>query len=489
MSAMIFPETSPKTWVLPLFRRFWALVFIVVCLFPVPGDGTGERNAALFSFPGRGVVPVQAALSSGTERVLSEIADLLAGGDYTGAIAKFDEIHGPLAASVEIRLLKASVYFSAGMMREARALVRELLAAEPNNPDILYVLASIEDAEGKTREYRSTLERIINIAPAHLDTLISLGNLQLNNNSWRVAATWFDRALAVDAGNGDALIGRAEAYRRTNAPERAMELLDRAIQLYPQWALPRSERARLHRTAGDYEAALADLVRARELSPMDYWVACDMGNVLLSLERKREALAEFSRAARLDPNNFLAYVYLAGLKDDLGDLDGAAEAYQTLARLNPGYFYAFEGVGIHRMRTKQWAEARDAFREAWNHNQDEWGYALLAAACWMRAERLQAPKQFLETALRRFSRDSIEWNMLRLYSDLSGDTGMAVRIEQERNTVTKARMIFYLALYHDVRGNSNLANQYFLHVKQLDQKAIPEWRLNEWICGERNLTL
>jgi hypothetical protein len=64
---------------------------------------------------------------------------------------------------------------------------------------------------------------------------------------------------------------------------------------------------------------------------------------------------------------------------------------------------------------------------------------------------------------------------------------MTTRLDREKDTVLKARMLFYMALYYDVRGNTNLANKYFLLVNEMDKRAIPEWRLNEWILTDRNL--
>jgi tetratricopeptide (TPR) repeat protein len=464
-------------------RRAFAAPLVV--LFFVLLAGCGTKPAPVIK-PAAPEQPPEPELT-GTELILTQIAELLAQGAYTEAIVRFDDIDDEDAATVGIRQIKAGVLLSAGRTRDARALIRELIALEPENPDLLFVLASVEGAEGKAKEYRATLDQIIRIDPDHLDALLSLGSLQLQNRSWRNAATWFDRALAVDAQNGEALVGRAQVYRQTKAPEKAEELLDRAIALYPAWPAPYSERAQLYRYYGNYAEALEDLTKAKELSPDSYWVACDMGNVLLSLNRRADALAEYSRAARIEPDNFLAYVYLAGLKDDLGDFAGAEQAYITLARLKPDYYFAFEGVGMHKMKNREWAAARDAFREAWNRAQDQWAYALLAGACWMRAERRQAPREFLQTAMRRFQRETLEWYMLRLYAELSGDTDVSSRIERERSPITKARMSFYLALYYDVLGSKTLADRYFLQVRQLDQKAIPEWRLNEWMIAERGL--
>jgi tetratricopeptide (TPR) repeat protein len=259
------------------------------------------------------------------------------------------------------------------------------------------------------------------------------------------------------------------------------------VRLFPQWASPLHERGRLYRGAGYAREALADLDAAKALEPDNYWIAVDRGNTLIDLNRKPEALEEFTRAISMNPEVFIAYVYSAGIKDESGDYEGAERDYETLARLKPEYYFAFEGLGIIRMRKHQWAEARDAFLEAHRQAPDDLSYALLAAMNWMRAGRINDPRQFLAQALRRAARESLEWYMLRLYHDLAGDTDVAIRIDREQNLDNKARMLYYLANYYDIRGNSNLADRYFIRVKELDRRAIPEWRLNEWIIEERNL--
>jgi hypothetical protein len=79
--------------------------------------------------------------------------------------------------------------------------------------------------------------------------------------------------------------------------------------------------------------------------------------------------------------------------------------------------------------------------------------------------------------------------MLRLYHDFVGDNDLVIRVDREKNYDTKARMLFYLANYYDIRGNKSLADKYFLQVKELDRRAIPEWRLNEWALEARNLQI
>jgi hypothetical protein len=79
--------------------------------------------------------------------------------------------------------------------------------------------------------------------------------------------------------------------------------------------------------------------------------------------------------------------------------------------------------------------------------------------------------------------------MLRLFHDLSGDIDVAIKVDMEVNLYTKAKMLFYLACYYDIRGNKTLADKYYLSVQELDRMVAPEWRLNEWILEERGISL
>jgi tetratricopeptide (TPR) repeat protein len=417
------------------------------------------------------------------------VSQLMSQRKYEEALALFDKIDSPDAESTEIQLIKASVFNAAGQIASARSIAEQVISRQPNNIEALLILASCAAVEGKDRDQRNFLERVIKAEPKNTKALCDLGYMALRAQSVRSAASYFDQALAADSVNGDALVGRAITYRHSREPKKAELLLNKAITLFPDWASPLNERARLYKGAGYSREALADLDKAKILEPDNYWISVDRGMTLVELDRRKDALEEFSRAIAIDPNNFLAYVYSAGIKDDLGDHAGSEKDYEILVKLNPEYYFGFEGLGLIKMRAQKWAEARDAFLEVYKKAPKEYSYALLATINWMRAGRLNDPKQFLAQVLRTVPRESVEWYILRLFHDLTGDSEAAMRIDRERNTENKARMLFYLANYYDIRGNTNLADKYFLQVQELDCRTIPEWRINEWFVAQRGLKL
>ncbi|MDR1898608.1 MAG: tetratricopeptide repeat protein [Treponema sp.] len=483
-------NTSSSETIRPVFGKI-LLLFVIPVLFTLscatgtppagvpaelPADGTPEAAKAAEPEP------------TDTPAILAKIAALLGKEEYDGALALFDRIDPADAETADIRLLKASALGSAGRTDDARAIVADVSSREPDNMDALYVLSALEGGTGKDRERKNILERIVKTDPKYVKALVDLGNLAFGGTrALTTAAGYFDRALREEPDNRDALVGRAQVYRYSRDPKNAERLLNRAVRLYPQWAGPLHERARLYRGAGYPVQAMEDIDKAKALEPGNYWIAVDRGGILLDLNRKQESLEEFSRAVALDPGSFIAYVYTAGIKDEFGDYEGAERDYTTLTKLRPEYYFAFEGLGVLKMRKQLWAEARDNFLEAYRQAPKEPGYALLAAMNWMRAGRQNDPRQFLETALRRVERESPDWYLLRLYHDLAGDNDIVIRLDREKNLDTKAKSLYYLAHYYDIRGNKSLADKYFLQVKDLDRRAIPEWRLNELALEERDL--
>ena len=436
------------------------------------------------------------AAAQSTERptpvILEEISGLLAGMKFREAIALFDSINPEDAATTRIKLLKASVLNSVGNTGEARTITQAVISAEPENIEALLTLSMIEARAGRTRDQRTVLERILVIDPKNITALNDLALVLIQTRAFREAMTYYERTLEIDPDNLSALLGKATVYRYYRDPYNAELVLNQAVRSHPNQAAPYHERARLYEGAGFPIQALADLDKAKDLDPSDYWIALDRANILLDLFRKEQALAEFERAISLNPGDYLAYAFTAGIKDELGDYNGAEKDYETLARLKPDYYFAFEGVGLHKMRRGQWSEARLAFAEVYRQAPNEYCYALLTAANWMRADGIAAPRQFLNQAMTRVRRDSIEYYMLRLYYDLTGrvyngENDMLTRVDRETNATVKARMLFYLAQYYDIRGNTNLANRYYQQFRQLEQRSLPEWRLNEWICAERGL--
>lgn len=444
-----------------------------------PPPASGPEEAAPPSVTAPSAAPSGPRVALDKNEAVAVAATALEAGDPSAAVAAFDRLSAADAADPQMMALKAGVLSSAGRIDEAVELLSAGLAKAPENPDLLYALSVAQGLSGDGAARKATLERTVQADPKRADALSDLGDIALGARVYKTALAYYDRALSADGEHRAAILGKARTLEFTGKASAADALLTDALAADPDWVDALAARGRLRHDEGNLPAALSDLDAALALSD-GYWTRVERGSVLMAQGKTAAALADFRAATVLDPGHFLAWVYVAGLDDLLGDWSGAEDANLRIVKLNPDYYFAFEALGILRIRDGRWSAAKDAFIEAYRRSGGRPNYALLAALAWMRAEGPQGPKTFLGLALKSVPRESTEWYVMRLYYDQSGDTNVAVLIDKEHDPDTRARMLYYLAEFYAVRGNGDLATRYHQQVQAMGRRGIVEWRLNEW---------
>jgi tetratricopeptide (TPR) repeat protein len=473
-----------KEWAVPAF----GLVSAVFCFF-YAGIVSCKSAPKITAPPPVSAVETVEEIPV-AESFIEKLAALLNAGDIDGAVALFDTLSPEDAALKDNRRLKASVLLSARRLEDARSVAETLISEDASDIESRFILSKIEAASGRNKEQRRLLEEIVKDDPGHVPALNSLGHIFLGAKSMRLAASYFDRALEADPLDMDALHGRANVYRIEHNTEKAEEIFNRAVELYPFRTEPYSERGRFYREAGKLNQGLSDLDTAEKIDPDNYWIAYDKGRVLLEMKRKDEALLEFDKAKRLGPDIFISYVYSAGIRDELGDVDGAEHDFEILTRLRPDYYFALEGLGVQKMKKGLYGEAAKAFAEAYKKAPEESSYAILAAINMMKGGGTYNDiKSFVEPALKKIDRSKLDYHVLRLFFDFSGEADVARRIDMEKNPRKKAQMLFYLANYYDIKGSVMLADKFFIEFRDMRRRDMIEWRLNEWILRQKNIHL
>lgn len=414
------------------------------------------------------------------EKVLDRILGALDSGDMEKALAGFNAFIPEDRNSVEMVLLESSVLISAGKLEEAGSIVDALLTRDAGNVEALHLKATLARAKGDDNQYKDSLERLVALDPAHADSLAELGEIAYRRKIYKLADQYWTKSLKADERNMKALLGKAAILARNEKPEEAEKYLNRAIEYWPNFADPWAARARLYKAYDLYLDALKDQEAAIERDPDNFWYLVDRARLLVDLGRKEEALADLQKAQALNPDNFLSYVYSAGINEELGQLEIAERDYRKLVSLRPDYYFAYEAIGVLTLRDGRWDEAAKAFASALEQAPDHHHYALLAGLALRKGRKDQAAKALLAEVLKTVDRDKIEWQLLRLFHDMSGDVDIAVRIEREESTEKKARMLYYLAQFYQIKDNTSLALKYHLQVRDMNVQSIVEWRLNEW---------
>jgi tetratricopeptide (TPR) repeat protein len=381
------------------------------------------------------------------------------------------------------RILHARLLVIAGKLAEAREEFDLVLAEEPRNTDALYNLSVVAGLEGHAAERVTLLQRTVQIDGTRADALAALGQIALETRDTTAAQGFFDRALAHDPSNLEALLGNGSILMVSKQWHAAEEVFGRAVKVQPDYPFTYIDRARARRALKDYPGAVQDLSRAISLDPQYPWSYIDRGKLYVLQSQAPEARADFSMAIRLDPDQFEGYALRAQVLGASGDADGALHDWEQVLRLKPDYGYALVPVATLAWSKGDWPRARDAFVRAYGFQDDEPSLALCAALCAIREGKPSEVPAVLAPALSRIPADTWYHDVARFLLERTGEGQLLARIDRERDTALKARMLFYVAITYLSSGMDRAG---LIYLMQADGKGAPHRIETELVRIELN---
>jgi tetratricopeptide (TPR) repeat protein len=414
--------------------------------------------------------PSKAEAAPAPEIPYEGISAAVALGRPDDALRSYEQALSSAPQSSATRVLHGRLLMIAGKLAEAREEFGLVLAEEPRNTDALYNLSLVAGLEGRAEEQEALLRQTVRIDGAHADALAALGQLALAARDTVSAQGFFDRALARDPANLAALLGSGNILLASKQWRQAEEVLSRAVAAQPDYPFCYVDRARARRALRDYPGAVQDLSRAISLDPRYPWSYIDRGRLYATQSRGPEARADFSMAIRLDPDQFEGYALRAQSLQDAGDREGALHDWEQVLRLRPDYGYAFLPLATLSWWKGDWPRARDAFIRAYGFQEDDPSLALCAALCAIRQGRPGDVSAILSPALQKIPVDSWYREVARFLLERSSEGQLLGRIDRERDTALKARMLFYVAITYLSTGMDRAG---LVYLTQADGKGAP----------------
>ena len=220
----------------------------------------------------------------------------------------------------QLLYLRAMVSSHAG---EAVEYAHKLLAAYPNQWEVLYLNAILESQEGDFRAARSHLERSIEINPGYSQSQAELGSILARLDDLPGAKQHLEKAIALGDADPEVQYDLAKVLQRLGDTAAAQEKL----QIYQQLKRSQADRVQAAGKAEEGDQAMS------------------AGNAAQAASLYREALAS-------DPDEPLLFYKLSRALDKIKDIDGEKTALRQAIRLNPdlaeaqnqmGYLAAHEG--------------------------------------------------------------------------------------------------------------------------------------------------
>ncbi len=233
------------------------------------------------------------------------------------------------------RLQRALEHQRKGEHAKAEALLRDVLAQEPDHPDALHLLGLSLHGAGQHEAALELIERAIAVRPGEAMFHANAGAVALALGAEDRAADHQQRAIAADPGYADAYNNLAVLRERQGRLEEAVMLLEKAVALEPEHARAYGNLGNVLRRLGRFEDALEAYRRALRIDPTLAEVYTGLGNALRHLERPDDAVAAYREAIRRDSGRAEAHCSLGAALAARGLTEEAAEALDRAIALRP----------------------------------------------------------------------------------------------------------------------------------------------------------
>ncbi len=248
-----------------------------------------------------------------------------------------------------------------GRHEEAAAVYGELLAAAPDDVELLALRGEAWRCLGRYDLTLADHDRIVALRPGDADALSNRVEPKRHLFDFAGGLADADAAIQLDPRSASAWVLRAECLRSLGRWEEAVESAGTAIACDGSWSWAYVVRAKALRQKGDLEAALAD-TRAAEKARPDAYARGWRAEILRKAGRLKEALADISAASALQPSNAWFLALRGQIQCELGAKDKGladlAEAMRLDVRCSCDYdFLGSAGPDILRDEALSWVWA------------------------------------------------------------------------------------------------------------------------------------
>ena len=263
----------------------------------------------------------------------------------------------------------------------------KLLAAYPDQWEVLYLAGLLESRKAEYEQARAHLEHSVSLNSGYYQSQQELGNVLFELGNLLAAKRHLEKAIALGDNQQEVEYELAKVLQRLGDTAQAQEKL----RIYQQL-----RKARLDATQGAGKA--------------------EMGDQAIAAGNPSEAVSLFREALEINPNEPLLYYKLSQALDKTKDFAGEKIALQKAIQLNPNLVEAQNQMGYLADRTGDLTQAEDYFRVAVRVSPSYVVAWINLAATLASEEKWQDAKQALRHAI-----------------EIDPNNGQARRLEQALN--------------------------------------------------------
>jgi tetratricopeptide (TPR) repeat protein len=267
-------------------------------------------------------------------------------------------------AGITANLHEATFLIQDGRLDQAALVLRELLAAEPNQAEAWYKQGNVLKDLNQLPEALASYQRAIDLKPRYTAAHCNRSVVLLALGRADEALRGLGQAIEIDPHDAIAHYNRGVAEQALDRIDAALASYNKAIELNPNYAEGYFSRGRLNGEAGRWQDALSDHDRALALHPDLKQAHFYRGNVLAQLKRWEDALASYDLAVSREPEHMFAHLHRGNVLRQLRRWDDALASYNHAISLKPDQVDGYFNRGVLFEQRKQFPAAMASFELA-----------------------------------------------------------------------------------------------------------------------------
>ena len=245
---------------------------------------------------------------------------------------------------------------TAGKLREAEAMYRQILEADPRHADALHLLGLVAHQSGQHGAAQECISRAISLRGDRPAFHSNLGEVYRALGKLPEAHECYRQALRLNPNFPEAHNNLGNVLQKLGRSAEAIQAYEQAIQLRPQFAEAHNNLgallvnlANLLMSQGELDQALAFCQRAVAVQPLFALAHFNLGNIYHLQKKSQQAVAAYREALRLEPHHPEAYNNLSAVFNELNRPDSALEICRQGLEIAPcfGPMYANRAIALH----------------------------------------------------------------------------------------------------------------------------------------------
>lgn len=266
--------------------------------------------------------------------------------------------------NVRDALGKAVASFQAGNFQQAEAVCRNVLKAQPDQPDALHLLGIVALQQGNQQSAVDLIEKALGGNPDNASYLSNLGEAYRGLGQLDQAVSTFERSLEIDPDRPEAHCGLGNALLAMGRRSEALARFEQAIRIDPRLAQAHYNKGNALSESGDFDGAAAAYRGAVAINPSFADANFNLGNALSAGGELVAAAAAYEAALKAAPYLTIAWHNLGNALRKLGRLEAARKAFSRAVELDASLAGAHLNIGTIAKLQGRLEAALDALDKA-----------------------------------------------------------------------------------------------------------------------------